>query len=78
MASGSSSGASTLIELGIVGAPFGVRGWVKLRSDMDPPERLLDQRQLHLQLGGAWKIVHEHNSMPIDYASGRAYLDAPL
>jgi 16S rRNA processing protein RimM len=56
MASGSSSGASTLIELGIVGAPFGVRGWVKLRSDMDPPERLLDQRQLHLQLGGAWKI----------------------
>jgi ketosteroid isomerase-like protein len=27
---------------------------------------------------GKWKIVHEHNSMPIDYASGRAYLDAPL
>jgi ketosteroid isomerase-like protein len=27
---------------------------------------------------GQWKIVHEHNSMPIDYASGRAYLDAPL
>lgn len=25
---------------------------------------------------GKWKIVHEHNSMPIDYASGKAYLNA--
>lgn len=25
-----------------------------------------------------WKIVHEHNSMPIDYASGRAFLNAEL
>jgi ketosteroid isomerase-like protein len=27
---------------------------------------------------GKWKIVHEHNSMPIDYASGRAFLNAEL
>ena len=46
---------SALIELGVVGAPFGVRGWVKLRSYTDPPERLLDHRQLQLKLGGAWK-----------------------
>ena len=45
--------ASELIELGIVGAPFGVRGWVKLRSYTDPPERLLDHRQFQLKLGGA-------------------------
>jgi ketosteroid isomerase-like protein len=25
-----------------------------------------------------WKIVHEHNSMPIDYASGKAFLNADL
>jgi 16S rRNA processing protein RimM len=25
-----------------VGAPFGVRGWFKVRSDTDPPEALLD------------------------------------
>jgi len=25
-----------------------------------------------------WKIVHEHNSMPMDYASGRAFLSAGL
>jgi 16S rRNA processing protein RimM len=46
---------SALIELGAVGAPFGVRGWVKLRSYTDPAERLLDHRQIQLQLGGAWK-----------------------
>lgn len=44
---------SALIELGVVGAPFGVRGWVKLRSYTDPPERLLDHRQFQLTLGGA-------------------------
>lgn len=45
---------SALIELGSVGAPFGVRGWVKLRSYTDPPEGLLEHRQLQLQLGGVW------------------------
>lgn len=47
---------SALIELGVVGAPFGVRGWVKLRSFTDPPERLLEHRQLNLKVGGVWKI----------------------
>jgi len=42
---------STLIQLGFVGAPFGVRGWVKLRSHTDPPERLLDHRRLVLRQG---------------------------
>jgi 16S rRNA processing protein RimM len=44
-----------LIELGVVGAPFGVRGWVKLASYTDPPERLLDHRRIQLKLGGAWR-----------------------
>lgn len=47
--------SSALIELGFVGAPFGVRGWVKLRSYTDPPERLLEHRNLQLRLGGAWR-----------------------
>jgi 16S rRNA processing protein RimM len=46
--------SSSLIELGVVGSPFGVRGWVKLRSFTDPPERLLQHRRLQLGLGGAW------------------------
>jgi 16S rRNA processing protein RimM len=45
---------SSLIELGVVGAPFGVRGWVKLRSFTDPPERLLQHRTLLLGVAGSW------------------------
>jgi len=43
--------ASALIQLGFVGAPFGVRGWVKLRSHTDPPERLLEHRDLRIGRG---------------------------
>src|SRR5450631_2175307 len=46
--------SSLLIELGVVGAPFGVRGWVKLRSFTDPPDRLLQHRSLQLCVGGSW------------------------
>src|SRR5260370_20629508 len=47
--------SSALIQLGFVGAPFGVRGWVKLRSHTDPPERLLDHRSLLLGQGNVWQ-----------------------
>src|SRR5260370_6782059 len=46
--------SSSLIELGVVGAPFGVRGWVKLRSFTDPPDRLLQHRSVQLLVGGSW------------------------
>jgi 16S rRNA processing protein RimM len=54
--------SSALIELGAVGAPFGVRGWVKLRSYTDPPERLLEHRDLRLGLNGAWQSYHIEQS----------------
>jgi 16S rRNA processing protein RimM len=47
--------SSGLIQLGFVGAPFGVRGWIKLRSHTDPPERLLDHRSLRIGQGGVWQ-----------------------
>jgi 16S rRNA processing protein RimM len=47
--------SSALIQLGFVGAPFGVRGWVKLRSHTDPPERLLDHRSLRIGHGDVWQ-----------------------
>jgi 16S rRNA processing protein RimM len=53
---------SSLIELGIVGAPFGVRGWVKLRSYTDPPDRLLEHRSLQLRLGGVWRAYRIETS----------------
>ena len=43
---------TALIQLGAIGAPFGVRGWVKLRSFTDPPESLLAHRELRLVRGG--------------------------
>lgn len=46
---------SALIELGVVGAPFGVRGWVKVRSYTDPPAALLDHATLELKVRGAWR-----------------------
>lgn len=43
-----------LVELGSVGAPFGVRGWIKVRSYTDPPERVFEKRRLRLvQRGGS-------------------------
>ena len=47
--------SSALIQLGFVGAPFGVRGWIKLRSHTDPPERLFDHRSLVLGQGSVWQ-----------------------
>jgi len=47
--------SSALIQLGFVAAPFGVRGWVKLRSHTDPPERLLEHRELQIGRGRAWR-----------------------
>jgi 16S rRNA processing protein RimM len=46
--------SSALIHIGFVGAPFGVRGWVKLRSHTDPPERLLEHRSLNIGQDDAW------------------------
>jgi 16S rRNA processing protein RimM len=41
------------IELGRLGAPYGIRGWVRVESYTDPPERLLEHREWVLRLGGA-------------------------
>ena len=47
--------SSALIQLGLVGAPYGVRGWIKLRSHTDPPERLLEHRNLRIGRGEVWR-----------------------
>jgi 16S rRNA processing protein RimM len=45
--------APALVELGCVGAPFGVRGWIKVNSYTDPPEQLFAQRGFRLWRNGA-------------------------
>jgi 16S rRNA processing protein RimM len=38
------------VELGRLGAPYGVKGWVHVESYTDPPQRLLEQRDWALRL----------------------------
>ena len=45
------------IELGRVGAPFGIRGWVHIDSYTDPPERLLGYREWVLRLAGGERLA---------------------
>jgi 16S rRNA processing protein RimM len=46
-----------LIILGQVGAPWGVRGWVRLNSYTDPREALLDYRDIYLRQEGDWQAA---------------------
>lgn len=43
------------IVLGSIGAPWGVRGWVRLNSWTDPREALLGYRDIELQRDGHWQ-----------------------
>jgi 16S rRNA processing protein RimM len=51
-----------LIELGSVGAPFGVRGWIKVRSFTDPPEGVFGKRKLCLLRPAAVAVEYEIES----------------
>jgi 16S rRNA processing protein RimM len=41
------------LELGRVGAPYGIKGWVHVQSFTDPPERLLEYPTWNLQVSKA-------------------------
>jgi 16S rRNA processing protein RimM len=41
----------TWVELGRIGAPYGIKGWVHVDSYTDPPERLLHYRRWVLRQG---------------------------
>jgi 16S rRNA processing protein RimM len=43
------------MELGAVGAPYGVRGWFKCRSDTSPPDRLVEHKSWWLGVRGEWR-----------------------
>lgn len=46
--------------LGRIGAPFGVRGWVRVQSHTDPVENLLDYPVWHLERSGEWQPYRLH------------------
>ena len=45
------------VELGRIGAPFGVRGWVHVDSWTDPPERLPEYSPWQLRLPNGERLV---------------------
>jgi 16S rRNA processing protein RimM len=46
---------SALMEVGVLGAPYGLRGWLKCRSYTDPPERLLEHPRWQIGTQGEWR-----------------------
>jgi len=44
------------IEVGRIGAPYGIRGWVHVASRTDPPGRLLEYRQWVLRLASGERL----------------------
>ena len=45
------------IELGRIGAPWGVKGWMHIETYTDPPEGLLEYRQWVLRLGTGERVT---------------------
>ncbi len=45
------------IELGRIGAPYGVKGWVHIDSHTDPPEGLLSHSSWVLRLQGGERVA---------------------
>ncbi|HKD55352.1 MAG TPA: ribosome maturation factor RimM [Steroidobacteraceae bacterium] len=54
------------IELGRLGSPYGIKGWIHVESHTDPPERLLQYREWVLRLGNGQRITRR-------VAEGRAH-----
>lgn len=46
-----------VLVVGRIGAPHGVRGWVKLHSFTEPREQLLEYDPLRIRRGGQWREV---------------------
>ena len=44
------------VELGRIGSPFGVRGWLRVRSFTDPPEGLLEYPRWTVHLGSGERV----------------------
>lgn len=54
------------VELGRIGAPYGIKGWVHVESHTDPPEGLLEYRPWVLKLSSGERLTRA-------VAEGRAH-----
>ena len=47
----------TWIELGRLGAPYGLKGWIHVESHTDPPQGLLEYREWVLRLASGERVT---------------------
>lgn len=59
-----------LIVLGQLGAPWGVRGWVRVNSYTEPREGILDYRGIYLRRESGWRAAQ--------FAEGRMQGKSPV
>jgi 16S rRNA processing protein RimM len=45
------------VELGRLGAPYGIKGWIHVESHTDPPQRLLEYREWVLKLASGERVT---------------------
>jgi 16S rRNA processing protein RimM len=45
------------VELGRLGAPYGIKGWIHVESHTDPPQRLLEYREWVLRLASGERLA---------------------
>jgi 16S rRNA processing protein RimM len=49
----------TWVELGRLGAPYGIRGWIHVESHTDPPQGLLEYRPWVLRLANGERLTRQ-------------------
>lgn len=49
--------SGAVVVVGTVGAPFGVQGWVNVRSFTEPADNLLAYRPWQIAAADAWRVV---------------------
>ena len=56
--------AATHVVMGRIGAPYGIKGWVKLISFTDPPENLLEYPEFWVAEGQALRKIEIDEARP--------------
>ena len=49
--------SSSVVVIGTIGAPFGVQGWLHVKSYTTPAHNILAYRPWQLKRGGQWRMV---------------------
>ena len=52
------------IVIGKIGAPYGVKGWVKLQSFLDPKDNILDYANWYINRQGTWQAFEVKEIRP--------------